>query len=244
MGSDLKRLAAPFLRLERLASWLHRVANSVRRNPPRKTLENIASALEDARFEWTYGIETARHEQLKDMHISGVNKSLGRHYEPVRVRAFRKLMRHLRLPSNLVFIDIGSGKGRALIAAAEFPFRRVIGVEFSAELCSTSERNIAAAQRQKLKCTNIEVVHADAAEYHIPSDASVFFFFNPVKRPLMERILNNIQDSLEREPRRIWIIIDNPQELAPAVEYIFGNFNWAGEYTYGSAKFWVWSNGH
>ncbi len=41
------------------------------------------------------------------------------------------------------FVDIGAGKGRALLVAAESPFREVVGVELNPELAAVAERNIA-----------------------------------------------------------------------------------------------------
>ncbi len=41
------------------------------------------------------------------------------------------------------FVDIGAGKGRALLVAAESPFYEVVGVELNPELAAVAERNIA-----------------------------------------------------------------------------------------------------
>ncbi len=41
-----------------------------------------------------------------------------------------------------VFVDFGFGKGTALLLATEFPFKRIIGVEFSPELHRIAEENI------------------------------------------------------------------------------------------------------
>jgi predicted RNA methylase len=40
------------------------------------------------------------------------------------------------------FVDIGSGKGRALIIAAEYAFKRIIGVEYSPSLATICRRNL------------------------------------------------------------------------------------------------------
>jgi methylase of polypeptide subunit release factors len=43
---------------------------------------------------------------------------------------------------DFTFIDLGSGKGRALVLALSYPFRRVVGVEFALELHRVAEANL------------------------------------------------------------------------------------------------------
>ena len=58
--------------------------------------------------------------------------------EPAR---FRKVLASLQIAfHDYTFIDFGSGKGRALLLASEFPFKRIIGLEFSPELHGTQKK--------------------------------------------------------------------------------------------------------
>ena len=43
------------------------------------------------------------------------NKKFANYYQPVRIRPFIKLIKHLNYPTKGQFVDIGSGKGKALI---------------------------------------------------------------------------------------------------------------------------------
>src|SRR5262249_16540884 len=45
-------------------------------------------------------------------------------------------------PRGLTFVDFGSGKGRALLCAAARPFKRIVGVEWSTDLCAIARRNV------------------------------------------------------------------------------------------------------
>jgi SAM-dependent methyltransferase len=87
------------------------------------------------------------------------------------------------------FVDLGSGKGKALLLAGELPFARIVGVEFSEALHRQALRNVARsphARRIVARCD-------DATRYHLPDDPLVLFLFNPfgeeVMRPLLERVL-------------------------------------------------------
>jgi len=242
MPTRTKQLSARWRAFDRSISRIQRKFVSARRNNLRKTLQNIASFIEDRHFEWIYRVETAQHVQLKTLHITRANKDLGVDYEPVRVRAFRKLMAHLQLPADLVFTDMGCGKGRAMILAAEFSFRRVIGVEFSPTLCAACERNIAAFCKTRDSFPEFAVIEADAAEYCVSRDEAVFFFFNPFRPPVMEAVLQSILCSLDQEFRTIWIILANPRELGPVVDSVLATRMRTGEFSYGSVVFSVWSN--
>jgi SAM-dependent methyltransferase len=78
--------------------------------------------------------------------------------------------------SQVVFLDYGAGKGRALVYAAARPFRKVIGVEISEDLVTIARQNL--AQMNHRRAGQVEVHHSDAAAFPIPADVNVFFLFN------------------------------------------------------------------
>src|SRR5215213_888441 len=55
-------------------------------------------------------------------------------YEPVPYHAVFKIMQRLALGPKDVFVDIGSGMGRAVCIAASFPIRAAVGVEIDRDL--------------------------------------------------------------------------------------------------------------
>jgi len=107
-------------------------------------------------------------------------------------------------PGNVVFVDYGAGKGRALAAAAMHPFQKVIGVEISGALVEIARRNLA---RLKRRCAGqVEIHHADAAAFPVPDDANVFFFFNPFAGATLARVVERIQQSWTAHPRDMFFI--------------------------------------
>ena len=63
-------------------------------------------------------------------------------YDPSNPEVVRGLISKLQIDySRFSFIDFGSGKGRVLLVAAGFPFKEVIGVEFSRELHEVALKN-------------------------------------------------------------------------------------------------------
>ncbi len=79
-----------------------------------------------------------------------------------------------------VFVDLGSGKGRALLVASTLPFLRVEGVEFSAELHQIALDNIRKYSRVKAPILTYQV---DAREYRIPREPCLFTCLTHSARP-------------------------------------------------------------
>ena len=78
-----------------------------------------------------------------DLRIQSSDLRLSLPFEPVREHIFRKAMQLVTVRhSEYVFVDIGAGKGFALLVAAEHPFKRVMGIEFSESLARIARENI------------------------------------------------------------------------------------------------------
>src|SRR5215471_9172703 len=77
-------------------------------------------------------------------------------------------------------------KGRALILANERPFRAIIGVEFSPDLCPIARANLAATN-----CRG-EIIWGSISDYEFPEGKLLVFFFNfagpTILRPVLERL--------------------------------------------------------
>jgi len=107
------------------------------------------------------------------------------------------------------FLDIGSGKGRVLLIAALFPFRRVIGVEHSAPLNETAENNVRQFAKRHPKMAPVEVVTADATKFALPDEPLVLFLFNPLTPEAIRQFGLALKDSYLRVPRKIICIYYN-----------------------------------
>jgi SAM-dependent methyltransferase len=144
-------------------------------------------------------------------------------YLPGRPRNVRAALRALPLPnpSEYTFIDLGSGKGRSVFIAAELPFQRVVGVEYSAALHRQAEANAQTLRRGNLRCKQIDFIHGDAAEYDFPAGRIVLFLFNPFGPEVMGCVLANLQRSLRSHPRHVIILLLWP-ELAHMVAAVDG----------------------
>jgi hypothetical protein len=94
-----------------------------------------------------------------------------------------------------------------LFVAAEYPFRKVIGVEFSNALHDDALANLKRYQYAGRRCSDIEAVHADARDFEFPDDNLVVYLFNPFGPEVMECMLANLERSLERRPRHAIVVM-------------------------------------
>jgi len=133
-------------------------------------------------------------------------------YTPMNWRQLRWALPRNTVTARDVFLDIGSGKGRAvLVAAKDYPFARVIGVEFVKEFHDIAQSNLAAVA-SRLRAAKVELICADLRDFEIPDDVTVMYMNNPVRGQIFEHVFSSTARSMKRSPRLIRLIYYNPLE--------------------------------
>jgi SAM-dependent methyltransferase len=187
-------------------------------------LKERVRACEDWWFDTTRHVQTSGLVQRPRAATQIVGEIRDSHmYGPVRVANAHAALRDLPLGgtqnsgagggdySQYTFIDMGSGKGRVLFVAAEYPFRKVMGVEFSKDLHEEAVANLKQYNYRGRRCADIEPVLADAREFEFPDDNLVIYLFNPFGEEVMARMLENLERSLERHPRHAIVVMLWPE---------------------------------
>lgn len=133
-------------------------------------------------------------------------------YQPSGWLSLRAALRPSEVGPRDVFADIGCGKGRIVYQAARrYPFRRVIGVELSPTLAEVARANVA-ANRDRLRCREVEIVASDALEWELPDDLSFAYMFRPFTGATFDAMIQRLTESYDRAPRRLRILYVNPEE--------------------------------
>jgi SAM-dependent methyltransferase len=137
------------------------------------------------------------------------------HYETTSAAAIEAPLDGLAIDlSEFVFIDLGCGKGKPLMVAATYPFRRLIGVDVSPACIEVARRNIARYGPEKIDPARIELLTLDAEDFEFPSDPMVIYLFNPFPGRVLEGVVAKLERSLREQPRQALIIYVNPHALA------------------------------
>ena len=162
-------------------------------------------------FDRRYGIETTDWVQLNDLETASPHKPDAGFYIPSSFELLPKLLRASQInPALFTFIDLGCGKGRLLIQAAEHGFRRVEGVEFCAKLSQQANQNLQIYQKKWTPRSPLIVHHLDATEFEFPPAPLVLFFFNAFQGAALQKVLENLDRSLKEFPRDLYFFWNGP----------------------------------
>jgi SAM-dependent methyltransferase len=166
-----------------------------------------------AAFDKSFGVDTAGCIHPTKLNINNPNQLHAVSYGGSDPKFFSNAIAALPIDyRRFVFVDFGSGKGRAILMATDFPFKRIVGVEFSEELHRIAQNNIRRFHSDTCKCESVEPVCMDAVNYPLPDDCLVCYFCNPFDSTIMAQVLSNIRKSFFRNPRDIFIVYYNPKE--------------------------------
>ncbi|HEX3741770.1 MAG TPA: class I SAM-dependent methyltransferase [Terriglobales bacterium] len=167
----------------------------------------------DMEFDWEYRVNTTAATVTWRSRLLGMLNST---YQPIPPEQFREMMTALadylggdKTLSGFTFIDIGSGKGRALLLASQFGFRRIIGVELLPELDQVARENILQFEPHG-ETSRIELICGDATTFCLPVEPMVIFLFNPLPEPALRAFLENTERSLLEFPRPTFVVYANP----------------------------------
>ena len=162
----------------------------------------------DIEYDWEYRVDTTSATVGWRSRLLGLLHSP---YQPIEPELFREMMTELKIDfSQFTFIDIGSGKGRALLLAAEYPFRRIRGVELLPELNRIARQNIEKFSSPVRRCSDIEAVCMDGAEFSFPQEPLVIFLFNPLPVEGLRKLVQNLEGSLPMNRREVRVVYGNP----------------------------------
>lgn len=154
-----------------------------------------------------HGVDTCGEVPLAAFAFTSENKTPGLAYHSHHPKITRAALSGLDIKyKDYVFVDFGCGKGRVLLLALEFPFRRVIGVEFVPELAAIANRNLASYRGRAGDQSRAEVIVCDATRFLLPPYALVLHFYQPFRANVMEQIFNNIKASIEQAPRDLLLL--------------------------------------
>jgi len=168
----------------------------------------VRDRITDLLFERRLGVRTSGVVELDELGIAAEGRV---RYRPIGWLMLRRILPPSTVTADDVFLDIGSGMGRAVLLAAAYPFRRVIGVELSGRLIDIAQDNLDGI-RGRLRCKDISFVNADAVNYEIPDDVTIVFMYNPVRGSNFAAVLQNVLDSYDRRPRMLRLVYANPIE--------------------------------
>lgn len=205
---------------------------------PRKPQEKIREPEAVHPFDEIYGVETSGLIPASELSTGHENDEHVTAYYGVAPSILRSLVDDWKKsdPPHRIdaysFIDIGAGKGRAMLVASQLGFRAVVGIELNPTLATVARRNVDAwldahrADATAPAISPITLLEQDALATDLPVVPTVLFLFHPFEAPVLKRLLRRIESRFARRPRELDVLYVNSEcrELLdehPAFERLF-----------------------
>ncbi len=169
-------------------------------------------------FDRKYGTDTGGYLGPDELRGGAAHDAMNNGYSAVAPSVFREACRRWRetLPPSAArveaytFVDVGAGKGRALLLAAELPFRKVIGVELNEELARIARRNVALWTRATKSREKIRILREDALAFRWPRAPLLVYLNNPFECELVEKLAAKLAATAASGPRLVDLLYVNP----------------------------------
>lgn len=153
-------------------------------------------------FDLRYGTDTGGYLAPEDLVRGRANDAHNYGYSAIAPSVFRQASRRWQesLPAvsgrveAYSFVDVGAGKGRAVLLASEMPFRKAIGVELSEELSAIAQSNAVRWSRVASPKSKIRMVHGDATAFQWPRTPLLVYLYNPFACSLVAQVAASLAD--------------------------------------------------
>ena len=203
-----KDIAARQGRLAATGQLLSALVEFVRDSTPERRRQRYG----DAEYDWDHRVNTTSAAVSWRDRLLGVFHSP---YQPTEPVLFQEMIGSLCAQAcfdfrDFAFIDLGSGKGRTLLMASDYLFRRIVGVELLPALSRAAHENLGKYQNTSQRCFAIESICEDASEFAFPVEPIVLFLFNPFPESGLRRVMANLEQSLRMHPRKVYVLYHNP----------------------------------
>ncbi len=193
-----------------MAGSIRRVFERVREEGLRRAIARAWDRIVDRWNDWRLGIRSSGYITTSEL---GIDDPGCNDYEPTHYADIRRILRGLAIePGRDVLLDYGAGMGRMMVAAAEYPFRKIVGVELAAQLSALGRENLA-RRRSRFRCHDLELITADACLFVVPSEVTVVYIFNSFGGEVLASVLDRIRESVEQTPRRLRLAFCAPPNV-------------------------------
>jgi SAM-dependent methyltransferase len=168
-------------------------------------------------FDERYGVDTSGLIGGGELHSGHKNDVFNTAYYGMAPSRFRRLMEYWiadeshRAIKDYNFVDLGCGKGRAVMMASQYRFREVVGVELHVSLARIAEANVAVWTAAGRAVCPVRIVCQDATEVMFPEGPCLLYLFHPFTAPVLKRLIQRIEIDFASRRGLLDLIYFNPE---------------------------------
>lgn len=146
------------------------------------------------------------------------------YYQPIGLSPLRRLMATVPVaPASATLVDLGAGRGRAVLLAAELGFGRVLGVELDGELAEEGAANVrrwrSGRRGRRAAAQTVDVVRGDAATFPLPAGPLVITLFNSFGPTTLKLLLDRLCDERRADDAPLFLAYINPVHADTVEEF-------------------------
>jgi hypothetical protein len=164
-------------------------------------------------FDRRFGLDTATPLRRTELGLDSANLLYLTAYGAIPEDLFHKAIERVGEIDyeRFTFVDLGSGKGRALFLASEYPFRKIVGVELSPRLHAIAKQNLTKYHNPLQKCMSLELINEDFVGCRLPDEPLFCFMYNPCEEKIMTRLAEKVAESFAKTPRLMYLLYFAPR---------------------------------
>lgn len=129
-------------------------------------------------------------------------------YEATHYEGLIKIFEEVILTPYDTLVDFGCGLGRVLFYCNHQYMSYVTGIEYDpniySKLCENAEEYFKLFKNQERKFSLLKM---KAEEYKIETSDNYFYFFNPFAVEILDKVIENIMESVKKNPRQVTLIL-------------------------------------
>ncbi|MEO1199626.1 MAG: hypothetical protein AAFX39_10395 [Pseudomonadota bacterium] len=118
---------------------------------------------------------------------------------------------------DLNFVDLGAGRGRAVLEATRYPFRKIVGVEFALELYEAALVNLRHWPRYAMASRDVTLVYSDVDRFEFPDGDCLVYVFRPFTERLMTAVARQSVEHV-RKGHQVFVAVIDPVHAMPLTQ--------------------------
>lgn len=167
-------------------------------------------ALRAEEFDRINNVDTAGRIYQTELWTNNKNQLYAVYYQGSDAQRFDDAVSSLEIDHDeFTFIDFGSGKGKVLFLASAYPFKEIVGIEFSEELAAIAKKNMRSIDKD-----NIVTCRMDVVDYPIPDEPLVCYFYDPFDDHVLTKVLSNLRKAWYLHRKKMIILYNEPRFFA------------------------------
>lgn len=113
------------------------------------------------------------------------------------------------------FVDLGCGKGRALLVASEYAFREALGVEINVKLAGAAKQNIEIWKAAGKTHCPLRVIQGDVRDVPLPPGPCLVFIYNSFGPSVISAVLDALAQRVSHGESGVDLLFQNEGPESP-----------------------------